>query len=169
MNGAVIGCIVQEGMEVPTTGKWADMLYRFHPDHRTYPIWPRGSCGHAVNRPVAEYVANHDLKFYQVSFSLSLSLSLSLFHSQSLSLSGAVVLSHTHTLPFSLSLSISLSISLPLPLPLPPHFARVKIFRLVYGCTNLPSTCGGSIRGLSILRTSALKMSRMHVQIRRCG
>ena len=72
-NGAIVGCIQKAGMRVPKYGKWADKLYRFHPKHLRYPIWPRGSCGHAVNRPVAEYVANHDLKFYQVSLSLSLS------------------------------------------------------------------------------------------------
>jgi hypothetical protein len=34
-------------------GKWAEVLY---PESR-YPYWPQGSCGHAVSRPVAAYVA----------------------------------------------------------------------------------------------------------------
>ena len=105
-NGAIVGCIQKAGMRVPKYGKWADKLYRFHPKHLRYPIWPRGSCGHAVNRPVAEYVANHDLKFYQVSRSLSLSLSLSL------SFWCCRSLSHTHSLVLSSSRPLSLSLSL---------------------------------------------------------
>jgi hypothetical protein len=51
---------------VHTTGKWAELLYT---ESETYPYWPQGSCGHAVSRPVAEYVvqkaAAGELTLYQ--------------------------------------------------------------------------------------------------------
>jgi hypothetical protein len=51
---------------VRKTGKWAELLYT---ESETYPYWPQGSCGHAVSRPVAEYVAQKatagELTLYQ--------------------------------------------------------------------------------------------------------
>jgi hypothetical protein len=51
---------------VHKTGKWAELLYT---ESETYPYWPQGSCGHAVSRPVAEYVsqkaASGELTLYQ--------------------------------------------------------------------------------------------------------
>jgi hypothetical protein len=49
----VVGEIVV-GDKVHKTGKWAELLYT---KARTYPYWPRGSCGHAVSRAVAEFVS----------------------------------------------------------------------------------------------------------------
>jgi hypothetical protein len=51
---------------VHKTGKWAELLYT---ESETYPYWPQGSRGHAVSRPVAEYIAQKadagELTLYQ--------------------------------------------------------------------------------------------------------
>jgi hypothetical protein len=61
----VAGNIIKDA-PVHKTGKWAEPLYT---ESETYPYWPKGSCGHAVSRPVAEYLSQKaaagELTLYQ--------------------------------------------------------------------------------------------------------
>jgi len=50
----VIGKLEYEGI-VHQEGRWKETLY----PHEKYPPFPLGSCGHAVSRPVADYIAKH--------------------------------------------------------------------------------------------------------------
>jgi hypothetical protein len=58
----VFGEIVEHS-PVARAGKWTDPLYK----PAFYPFWPKGSTGHVVSRPVADYVGRHakDLINYQ--------------------------------------------------------------------------------------------------------
>jgi len=57
----VIGAVA-EGSKPHRTGKWAEDP-KYTADE--YPPWAFGSSGYVVSRPVAQYVANHDLYYYQ--------------------------------------------------------------------------------------------------------
>jgi len=59
-NPTVVGRVIH-GSRVAKQGKWAEPEYH----QKTYPPWPQGSCGYAVSRPVAEYVANHIDSLYE--------------------------------------------------------------------------------------------------------
>jgi hypothetical protein len=50
---------------VTRTGKWAELDYK----PGDYPMFPLGSFGHIVSRPIAEYIAGQNLVLhdYQVS------------------------------------------------------------------------------------------------------
>ena len=62
LQPTVVGCIAR-GWEVRRSGQWAELKYK--PD--VYPPFPAGSCGHALSRPLAIYIAdNYDsLTIYQ--------------------------------------------------------------------------------------------------------
>lgn len=57
----VVGRILRK-RPVHRSGKWSDPEY----SHRTYPLWPQGSCGYAISRPVANFIAlQYDLDLAQ--------------------------------------------------------------------------------------------------------
>ena len=60
-NPTVVGRIIYNA-PVHKTGKWADLEYN---KQSRYPPWPQGSCGHAVSRPIAEFVAANKESLYE--------------------------------------------------------------------------------------------------------
>ena len=63
-----MGCI-RRGARVKRRGKWAEHEYKHNASRASarYPSFPAGTCGHAVNRRVAAYVASRGaaLHMYQ--------------------------------------------------------------------------------------------------------
>lgn len=57
----VIGCI-SIGSRPHTSGKWAEDP---HFKENVYPPWAFGSAGYVISRPVAQYLADNDLYYYQ--------------------------------------------------------------------------------------------------------
>lgn len=56
----VVGRIVS-GSKVWKTGKWADVDY----NRDKYPLWPMGSCGYVLSRPIMEYISREKNQLHE--------------------------------------------------------------------------------------------------------